>query len=121
YVHTTSPYGVTITIGAHTFRTDPSNVNFLLELVNDYYASDNYVFHSYANAETDGQPVQLISWQLDDPTSTLLESPALADAAPDITRWQQMFGLDIRGGSPWLPFFLRGTVSEVRLGTGPFF
>jgi Collagen triple helix repeat (20 copies) len=119
YRHTTSPYGVTITIGAHTFRTDPSNVDFLLELVNDYYALDNYVFHSYRNVETDAVPVEIISWQLDDPTSTLLASTTLTNSAPDITRWQQLVGLNIQGSSPW--FFLRGAMSEVRLGTGPFF
>jgi Collagen triple helix repeat (20 copies) len=121
YFHTTAPYGVTVTIGTHTFRSDPSNVNFLLELVNDYYSLDNYVFHSYTNADTDGVPVEIISWQLDDPTATLLASPTLTDSAPDITRWQQLVGFDIRGGAAWSPFFLRGTMSEVRLGTGPFF
>src|SRR3954451_552730 len=121
YFHTTAPYGVTVTIGTHTFRTDPSNVNFLLELVNDYQSSDNYVFHSYTNAATDGVPIDMISWQLDDPTLTLLASPTLTDSAPDITRWQQLFGLEIQGRVDWMPFFLRGTVSEVRLGTGPFY
>ena len=54
-------------------------------------------------------------------SSTLLASVALTNSAPDITRWQQLAGLDIQGGSPWLPFFLRGTMSEVRLGTGPIY
>jgi len=121
YFHTTSPYGVTVTIGTHTFRTDPSNVNFILELVNNYEASDNYVFHSYSNLETDGVPIEIISWQLDDPTSTLLASPALTATAPDVTRWQQIFGLDISGRNGWFSFLLRGTVSDVQLGTGPFY
>src|SRR5438105_7615310 len=62
----------------------------------------------------------MISWQLDDPTSTLLMSTSLTDSAPDITRWQQPVGLDVVGRNGWSPFLLRGTMSEVRVGTAPF-
>src|SRR6185503_2292084 len=62
FFHTTSPYGVTVTIGTHTFRTDPSSVNFLVELLNDYFSMDYYVFHSYNNVQTDGVVVDTISW-----------------------------------------------------------
>jgi len=118
YFHTTSPYGVTVTMGTHTFRTDPANVNFLLELVNDYYSLDNFVFHSYSNVATDGVPIEMISWQLDDPTSTLLASTALTADAPDITRWQQPVAFEIDGQNGWSRFMLRGTVSDAQLGTG---
>jgi hypothetical protein len=116
----TAPYGVSVTIGAHTFRTDPQNVSFLLELVNDYFDLDNYVFHSYANQNTDGATVEIISFQLDDPTHTALANTSLIATAPDLTRWQQFFGLDITGyTSDGTRFFLRGTVEHMQLGTGP--
>jgi len=120
FTHTMTPYGVTVTIGTHVFRTDPANVNFVLELVNDYYSMDNYVFHSYTNLDTDGAQIDTINWQLDDQTSTLLTSTALSAAPPDIARWQQSVGLDIKGSSNWIWFVLRGMISDVRLGAGAF-
>jgi len=119
YYHTTRPYGVTVTIGTHTFRTDPSNVNFLVEVLNDWFGTDYYVFHSYYNVETDGAVVDSIRWRLDDRTATRLTSTALTDSPPDVTQWQQ-FGFDISGSSAAMPFLLRGTMSEVRLGLATF-
>jgi hypothetical protein len=119
YYHTTRPYGVTVTIGTHTFRTDPSNVTFLVQVLNDWFATDYYVFHSYSNAETDGAVIDAIRWQLDDTTGTRLASTALTDSPPDVTQWRQ-FGFDIRGSSAAMPFLLRGTMSEVRLGSATF-
>jgi hypothetical protein len=120
YQHVTAPYGVTVTIGTHTFRTDPQNVNFLVELVNDYFDLDNYIVHSYNNVNTDGASVQTINFQLDDPTQTALSSTALLGSAPDLSRWQQVSGLDIDGySSEGFHFLLRGTVSVMQLGGGP--
>jgi Collagen triple helix repeat (20 copies) len=120
YVHSASPYGVTVTIGTHTFRTDPQNVNFLIELVNNYFDQDTYAFHSYNNAMTDGASVQTIDFQLDDPSQTALSDTALLALAPDLTRWQQVLGLDISGySSDGQHFALRGTVSLTQLGGGP--
>jgi hypothetical protein len=120
FMHTMTPYGVTVTIGTHVFRTNPLNVNFLIELVNDYESMDNYIFHSYTNIDTDTVRIDMISWQLDDPTRTLLSSTTLSPAAPDVARWQQNFGLDIMGSTNWMPFMLRGMISDVRLGAGAF-
>src|SRR5262245_51075716 len=68
YQHNGAPYGVTVTIGSHTFRTDPQNANFLVEVVNDYFGQDNFTFLSYTNLNTDGVSVSMIHLQLDDPT-----------------------------------------------------
>ena len=119
YYHTTRPYGVTVTIGTHTFRTDPSNVSFLVEVLNDWFGADYYVFHSYTNVETDGAVIDSMRWRLDDPTATRLTSTALTDSPPDVTEWQQ-FAFDISGSSAAVPFLLRGTMSEVRLGSATF-
>lgn len=120
FVHTTTPYGVRVTIGTHVFRTDPASVNFVIELVNDYDSMDSYLFHSYTNLDTDGVQIDTINLQLDDPTSTVLTSTALSPAAPDIARWVQNFGLDIMGSSHWIWFMLRGKISDVRLGADTF-
>jgi len=119
YYHTTRPYGVTVTIGTHTFRTDPSNVSFLVEVLNDWFGADYYVFHSYTNVETDGAVIDSMRWRLDDPTATRLTSTALTDSPPDVTQWQQ-FAFDISGSSAAVPFLLRGMMSEVRLGSATF-
>ena len=92
YSNTSAPYGVTVTIGSHTFRTDPLNVNFIVEICNDYY-SDNYVFHSYNNVGSDGVTVHAISFQLDDFSQTAVNDTALTASALDLTKWQQLLGL----------------------------
>ena len=70
YRHVSPAYGISVQIGSRTFRTDPQNVEFLIELVNNYHSLDNYVVRSYNNLPVDGVPVAHISWQLDDPTQT---------------------------------------------------
>lgn len=108
YWHTTAPYGVYIHMGPWLLSTDPTNVNFLVEYVNDYYSLDNFVFHSYNNITAVGPTldVDIISWQLDDPTMS-----ALANTNPvpiDLAAWQSWFGIDISGtsggifGAPWM-------------------
>jgi hypothetical protein len=117
YYHTSAPYGVTVTIGNRTFRTDPSNVSFLFELVNNYHSLDGLVFHSYANLETDGATVDYISFQLDDPSQTALSSTALLTTAPDLTAWQQWFGLTLDGTYDGGRFFIRGMVEQAHAGS----
>ena len=120
YWHRAAPYGLTVSIGARTFRSDPDNVNFLVELVNDYFDLDNYVFHSYSNLGVDASTtVQIMSFQLDDPTRTALSGTSLTAAAPDLTRWQQPFGLNIRGFSHFDVYDLFGRVDSMQVGNGP--
>ena len=60
YHHSSAPYGVTVTIGSRTFKTNPANVNFLVELVNDYYNQDNFNSSTATTMWTvDGIPVQI--------------------------------------------------------------
>ena len=44
YQHSDPPNGIKLNVGEVLFRTDPSNVDFLVEIVNDHGdpASDNY-------------------------------------------------------------------------------
>jgi hypothetical protein len=101
YWHTTSPYGLILTAGGHVFRTARTNVQFLVEIVNDHGtpASDHYLLRSYTNRPlANGAVVEHIAWQLDDPTLAALSSEALPVGAPVLTDWRQStFGLTITG------------------------
>lgn len=134
YWHSTLPYGITLNSGGHTFATDPDNVQFLVEIVNDHYSGyDNYVLHSYKNLElAGGIEVNHISWQLDDPTMTALSSDELPSGAPILQDWLQPspFALTINGGLPdpasggfgYYPpgqgFFIRADVTSATLRSG---
>jgi hypothetical protein len=120
YRHTAAPYGVTVTIGAHTFRTDPSNVDFLVEVTNDYQSLDNLAFRSYRNVSSNGVPIEIISCQFDDPTHAILGSSELPTGIPDLSRWQQWIGLDISGGAAESRFMLRGRLTAVQFAPTEF-
>ena len=99
YEHKTNPYGIFLKAGKLVFQTDPKNVDFLLEYVNRE-DSDNFVIHSYNNLPLKNKLlVDHISWQLDDPTTQAISSDSLKDnlKAPDLSKWQQPFGLIIEG------------------------
>jgi hypothetical protein len=120
YQHSSAPYGVTVTIGNRTFKTDPANVNFLIELCNDLYGTDNFVFHSYNNVESSGLPVSMISWGTYDPTQTVLTNTDLPSGPLNLSQWGQ-FGLSIAGQqfSPeWLDYQIGGNIEQMQLGMG---
>jgi hypothetical protein len=99
YYYSTAPNGIRLNVNGLTFATDPRNVNFLLELVNNYQDSDNYIVISYNNffsvSATGMSVMNIIDWQLDDPTQTALSSTALPRNAPVLSNWQSIFGLSI--------------------------
>jgi hypothetical protein len=115
YWHRSAPYGVWISVGSRTFRTDPSAVEFLVEIVNDHSGRDNYLFRSYRNLPTDGIPVEHISWQLDDPTQSALSSAELPATPPVLSQWEQIFGLDIEG--PNFEYLIRGHITSIEVCT----
>lgn len=117
YQYTSAPYGIRIDAGGFVFQTDPQNVNFLLEVVNNLNGTDNYVLHSYNNTSlSSGAPVDHISWQLDDPTQTALKNDALPKTAPILADWQSIFGLTLEGQDPDSGnfYFVRAHVTEAR-------
>ena len=101
YWHDMAPYGIHLTVGPWVFETDSSNVDFLIEIVNDHNGRDNYLLRSYKNVAIpelmSGAIVEHISWQLDDPTTTALDSIALPTSPPVLGDWESIFGLSIRG------------------------
>ncbi|WP_437720041.1 hypothetical protein [Sorangium sp. So ce861] len=117
YLHATPPFGITLDVGNFTFGTDPNNVEFLVEIVNDHAPgippTDNYLLRSYNNVST-GPSVQHISWQLDDPTAAALSSEALPVDPPNLADWQSIFGLTIEGGD----FFIRAHVTSASACAG---
>ena len=86
YYFADSAYGARLSVGDSVFRTNPVNVDFLLELVNDYNARDNYLFRSFNNlfdvSAGGPNPYNMVSWQLDDSTQTALSSVALPATPP---------------------------------------
>ena len=120
YWHTTTPYGVSLNVDGRVFETDPQNVSFVVELVNDYTGRDNYLFRSYNNRRLyNGLYVTYITWQLDDPSQTALKSTALPRTAPKLSSWQSLFGLTLEGSdtlSSWggNDFFIRAHVTQAQ-------
>ncbi len=99
YRYTTAPNGIRLNVNGLTFATDPADVDFLLEVVNNYQNLDNYLLISYNNlfaVSARGEFVMnTIDWQLDDPTQTALSSAALPRTPPILSDWQSIFGLTI--------------------------
>ena len=123
YWHSTPPFGIMINAGGFVFKTDPDDVDFLVEICNDHglpTPTDNYLLRSYNNLPLPGGIiVEHISWQLDDPTATALSSDTLPTAPPVLEDWQSVFGLTITGSYPDDPFgfgyFIRAHVTSAVL------
>ncbi len=128
YYHYGTPYGVSLTSNSLEFRTDPDNVNFLMEMINDKdYGSgetdDAYGLISYNNLPIfNGVGVDYISWWLSDSTGTALDSTALPATAPTLTDWISPFGLSIRSEKTGVnndQFYIRSMVYSVELVPEP--
>ena len=81
------------------FRTDPNNVNFIVELVNRD-KDDHYLLISRNNLPVSSDVlVDSISWQLDDDTGNALSTASLVNAPipPKLNKWTDSFGLTITG------------------------
>jgi hypothetical protein len=113
YWHDYALFGIEVQAGSLTFETDPDNVEFLVEICNDHGTppSDNYLLRSYNNlCLPSGISVNHISWQLDDPSCTALDSDQLPKDPPVVSDWQSWFGLVVEGedpNEPWSQYFVR--------------
>ncbi|HCH3497205.1 TPA: PKD domain-containing protein [Vibrio parahaemolyticus] len=124
YRHFTSPFGITVNIGELVFRTDPNDVDFLVEIINDHgqTPSDNYLLRSYNNlfdisapGDEYDSPDNHISWQLDDPTATAIVSIDLPSSPPILTNWEPLFGLQIVSEGFFSNFTIVSDVQAVKL------
>jgi hypothetical protein len=116
YRYTTAPNGIRLSVNGINFGTDPAHVDFLLEVVNNYQNLDNYVLHSYNNlfdVSAIGEfGMDIISWQLDDPSQTALSSAELPRNPPVLSDWQSIFGLDIMSSGDNGYFLIRADVTS---------
>lgn len=136
YQHDTSPYGISLKVKGKVnglvFKTDPDDVDFLVEICNDHglpTPTDNYLLRSYNNLPLPGGIiVEHISWQLDDSTATALSSESLPTDPPVLEDWQSIGGISIRGfipdpsfpDNPYLPspeteYFIRAHVTSATI------
>jgi len=119
YPHDRKAFGITVNVGGFVFKTDPKNVNFLVELVNR--DTDHYLLRSYNNLPlSDTIPIKHISWQLDDETGNALSNDSLKSAPipPILQNWKDPYGLTITGGAdrdPTQSFFVRAHIDSVNL------
>jgi len=90
YEHDNPPAGISLHGGGFDFRTDPDNVDFVVAILNDYppFAKDQVWMTSYNNLPlSNGLAVDSISWQLDDPSATALDSTALPGGPLILDDW----------------------------------
>jgi hypothetical protein len=114
YPTVTPGSGFEFEIGNTVFASNPFDTDCILNLCNDYYEQDNYVFHSYNNIINGlSAPDTTISLQLDDYTHTALSSVAIPLAAPDLSKWTQQVGLTVQNSG----FFLRANLVKASVAT----
>jgi len=97
YVFHSAPAGISLNVGNFNFRTNSNSVDFYIEIVNNELAgTDDYAVRSYNNLPLPGDiPVDHIVWQLSDYTGTALSSDVLPLTAPDLSKWEPLFGIGI--------------------------
>lgn len=124
YWHNSSSCGIEVNAGGFVFQTNPSGVNFLVEIVNDHGSPtprDNYLLRSYNNLPlSNGILVEHIAWQLDDETCTALSNTDLPTTAPVLADWDSIFGLTLTGSDPSDPYkeyFIRARVTKATKDT----
>jgi len=99
YWHSGAPYGISLDAGGFVFQTDPGNVRFLVEVLNDQIGQDSYLLRSYNNQPlSTGVHVEHIRWQLDDYSCIAVSSDALLTTAPVLGDWEYDRGLVISYG-----------------------
>lgn len=92
YQHNTPSCGIFLSVGGFQFETDPTNVDFLVEIINDYTSGglhDSYGLISYNNLPLSNSAlVDGVSWWLRDSSANALSSIDLPTAPPVLGDWQ---------------------------------
>jgi hypothetical protein len=101
YWHYAGPAGISLEVEGFDFASDPSNVNFLVGIVDNGTSGglhDSYWLCSYSNVPlSNGASVDEITWALEDSTATALSSDALPTSAPVLEQWESIVGLRLEG------------------------
>jgi len=90
YQHTTSPFGISLSVNGYSFRTNPDDVDFLVIITDNHLGEDSYTARSYENQFDISVPNQSLSeivWLLLDESENALASTALTAAAPNLSDW----------------------------------
>jgi len=86
------PFGIFLSVEGFEFKTDSTNVDFAIEIINDYTSGglhDAYGVLSGNNLPlSNGASVDHISWWLRDSSANALSSDALPTTAPFLDNWQ---------------------------------
>ena len=99
YQYWSAPYGISLSLNGIVFATDPGNVNFLIELLDDHTGMDAYALRSYNNLSlSNGVWVDHISWVLVDYSRAALSSTKLSAEPPVLDNWPYDWGLRIHFG-----------------------
>jgi hypothetical protein len=124
-----APYGISLQVGGFSFRTDPGNVDFLVEIANDHgspHPMDGYLLRSSHNlfdvsVPDDGSLDNQIWWQLDDETCGALSCTDLPTTPPVLSAWpaDRSNGLDIVSLSHSAQFDVRADVTKAILVPNP--
>ena len=92
-------YGISLSVSGFVFQTDPDNVDFRIDILNNHLGQDGYVLRSYHNLPlSNGVLIDYISWQLDDYSCTALSSDALPTTPPVLEDWESIGGITIDFG-----------------------
>jgi hypothetical protein len=105
YPFSSDPAGFILNANGLTFRTFPDNAALWFEIQNDHgdLPIDSFkIFSDVAAFDISASPnaINRISWQLDDPSSSVLSSDALPGIPPDLSNWQSLDGLMINSHDP---------------------
>ena len=115
YEYISSTFGMELNTGGFEFKTNPSNVQFLIIIYNDDpYSDDGYMVGSEENLPlSNGLLVDIFYWTLGDPTHTALSSDALPTTAPVLSDWEYN-QLDVLVIHPTSgnPFAFRATITK---------
>jgi hypothetical protein len=89
YKFSVAPFGISLTAGGFTFRTDPANVDFSIAIMNYVdVPEDRYTIISRNNLPlSNGVQLNTIEWMLDDCIVTHLPSSDLLPLDSDVSTW----------------------------------
>jgi len=116
-----APFGIKGNVGSLEFASDPTNVAFLLQLLNDHevWPPDRYELRSNNNLPLPGGLVlDGIAWRLQDPSGQALTSTALPSGPPELADWQSPDGFTLLGHLPGQAglFVIRAQVTSAQFG-----
>lgn len=90
YEYSTTPYGMSMTIGEITFQTNTADVDFVLSIWNDYgvIPKDQYRVASHNNLPLEDLNIGKLSWFLNDSSGDAISSIEFPATPPDLSAWQ---------------------------------